>query len=151
MNILFVNSHAFYSEPLGSMQLSAIARSLGHTTRLMFLTRHSITDTIEDFRPDLICYSAMTPNEHLFQDCDETVRDHMARTGRQNCFGSKTTPMLNKPSQGAIKNQPAERGKNVASMRGMYEKSASPWNPNPITVMIAIARTSPIISQFLFK
>jgi anaerobic magnesium-protoporphyrin IX monomethyl ester cyclase len=83
MRILFVNSHAFYSEPLGTMQLSAICKEMGHETRLSVLTRKSIAEDLEAFQPDLIGYSVMTPNEHLFAKADQAVKAYSKRKGQK--------------------------------------------------------------------
>jgi anaerobic magnesium-protoporphyrin IX monomethyl ester cyclase len=82
VRILFVNSHAFYSEPLGTMQLSAICKAAGHETKLAIITRHSLFDILEQFSPDVIGYSAMTPNEHLFIMADEIVQEYAKNIGK---------------------------------------------------------------------
>ena len=67
----------------------------------------------------------------------------MANGGRQSCRGSEMVFSLNKPSQGAIKNQPIKRGMKVVDMRGKKDNSASPWETNPMIVMITKTITSP--------
>jgi len=74
MRVLLVSSHVFYSEPLGTMQISAICKAHGHETRLAVITRDDIRAILDSFAPDVIGYSAMTPNEHMFIHADKTVR-----------------------------------------------------------------------------
>ena len=85
MRILFVNSHVFYSEPLGTMQLSSICRDAGHETRLAVITRDSMKDVLEDFEPDLVGYSTMTPNEHYFVNADAAVRSYAESSNKRVC------------------------------------------------------------------
>jgi len=75
MRVLLVNSHVFFSEPLGTMQISAICKARGHLTRLAVITRDNIRTILDSFVPDLIGYSAMTPNEHMFLTADQVVRE----------------------------------------------------------------------------
>ncbi|OAN54995.1 B12-binding domain-containing radical SAM protein [Magnetospirillum moscoviense] len=83
MKILFVTSHLFYSEPLGVMLLSAIAKRKGHQTRLCVLTRQSMEEALREFEPDVIGYSTITANEQFFIDGDNEVKDYMRQTGRK--------------------------------------------------------------------
>ncbi|MBF0294461.1 MAG: B12-binding domain-containing radical SAM protein [Magnetococcales bacterium] len=83
MRILFVVADLFFSEPLGVMLLGAIARQYGHQPRLLALTRHRLTDTLREFDPDVVAYSAMTPDEHLFVQADAVVRRHQQWRGRR--------------------------------------------------------------------
>lgn len=82
MRVLLVNSHAFYSEPLGTMQISGICKAHGHETKLAVITRHNLREMLEAFAPDLVGYSAMTPNEHMFMMADETVRTYAKGLGK---------------------------------------------------------------------
>jgi radical SAM superfamily enzyme YgiQ (UPF0313 family) len=83
MKILFVTSHLFFSEPLGVMLLSAIAKRDGHQTKLCVLTRQSIDEALQEFEPDVIGYSTITANEHYFIAADAQVEEHARRTGRK--------------------------------------------------------------------
>ncbi|MFQ5445135.1 MAG: B12-binding domain-containing radical SAM protein, partial [Nitrospinales bacterium] len=74
MKVLFVVPDLFFSEPLGVMQLSAICKNAGHQTHLVALKRNSIQEILQEYSPDLIAYSVMTPDEHLFEAADRTVR-----------------------------------------------------------------------------
>ena len=82
MRILIVNSHAFFSEPLGTMQLSAICKAHGHDTKLAIITRHNIREILDSYAPDLVGYSAMTPNEHYFIMADKIVRAYAEKLGK---------------------------------------------------------------------
>lgn len=75
MRVLFVVADLYFSEPLGVMILSGICRNNGHQTRLAVLQQQNISEILDEFQPDLIGYSAMTPDEHLFVDADVEVRD----------------------------------------------------------------------------
>jgi len=70
MRILFVVADLYFSEPLGVMILSGVCKNAGHQTRLGLLEKQDITKVLEEFVPDVIAYSAMTPDEHLFIDAD---------------------------------------------------------------------------------
>ncbi len=82
MNILFVISELYFSEPLGVMQLSAVCRKNGHRTMLVSLKDHSLVNALNAFDPDLVAYSTMTPDERLFQKADGIVRSWMKKTGK---------------------------------------------------------------------
>lgn len=81
LRVLFVVSDIFLSEPLGSMQLSAICRQHGHTTRFAALTRRDFGRRVAEFRPDVVAYSAMTPDAQLFAAADREVRRWAAESG----------------------------------------------------------------------
>ena len=74
MKILFVISKIFFSEPLGVMQLSAICKKNGHTTRLVSLLDHSLIDVLNEYKPTLICYNTMSPDEELFAKADKIIK-----------------------------------------------------------------------------
>ncbi|MEI6808311.1 MAG: radical SAM protein [bacterium] len=74
MRVLFVISDVFMSEPLGSMQLSAVCKQKGHSTRFMALKHHDIVDQLNEYQPDLVAYSTMTPDAHLFASADQRVK-----------------------------------------------------------------------------
>ena len=73
MRILFVVADLYFSEPLGVMILSGVCKNAGHQTRLGILEKQDIAKVVEEFAPDVIAYSAMTPDEHLFIKADATV------------------------------------------------------------------------------
>ena len=74
MRVLFVIADLYFSEPLGAMVLSGVCRNAGHRTKLAILEKQDIANLLGDFSPDVIAYSAMTPDEHLFIKADATVR-----------------------------------------------------------------------------
>lgn len=57
------------------MQLSAICKKAGHTVRLIDLHRFDLKKTVEEFKPKVVGYSAMSTNIELFRKCDEQIRD----------------------------------------------------------------------------
>lgn len=73
MRILFVVADLFFSEPLGVMILSSVCRNAGHQTKLCILRKHGVESVLAEFEPDMIAYSAMTPDEHLFIKTDVAV------------------------------------------------------------------------------
>lgn len=83
MKILFFVSEAFYSEPLGVMILSAIARRDGHSVRLAVLNRHDVASLLDEFKPDVAAYSTMTPNESMFIQADRVVCEWRLRNDRR--------------------------------------------------------------------
>lgn len=83
MKVLFVISDLFFSEPLGVMYLSAMLKSRGHVTRLAVLSHGDLVRVLEDFQPDLVGYSSMTSDEHLFREVDGSVRAWIANAGRR--------------------------------------------------------------------
>lgn len=83
MRILFVVSDLFFSEPLGVMLLSAIARKDGHQTLLVALKRQRMATILHAFNPDVVAYSAMTAYEHMFYQADQVVRQYQATSGRK--------------------------------------------------------------------
>jgi len=80
--ILFVISEMFYSEPLGVMQLSAILKQAGHSTKLAILKDGLFLDQVELFDPDLIAYSTMSPDINLFKDADSRLLTYLKQQGR---------------------------------------------------------------------
>lgn len=85
MRVLFVVADLYFSEPLGAMILSGVCRKAGHQTRLAVLQRGDIGIHLDAFKPDLVAYSAMTPDEHLFIEADATVRAWAQRHKRKVC------------------------------------------------------------------
>src|SRR5262245_16497828 len=83
MRVLFVIADLYFSEPLGAMILSGVCRKAGHETRLAILQQQDIADILEDFNPDVVAYSTMTPDEHLFVTADAVVRRWTMSTGKR--------------------------------------------------------------------
>jgi radical SAM superfamily enzyme YgiQ (UPF0313 family) len=83
MKVLFVVSDLFFSEPLGAMILSAVCKAAGHVTRLSVLKGGDMAADLDAFEPDLLAYSAMTPDEHLFADADRVAQAWAAQRGRR--------------------------------------------------------------------
>jgi len=83
LKILFLNADIFISEPLGVMTLSAICKRLHHETKLIALKKHSLIKTLNDFKPDLIAYSAMSADIDLFRRADESVIQWCSDRGKR--------------------------------------------------------------------
>ena len=83
MRILFVIADLYFSEPLGAMILSGVCKKAGHQTRLAILQQRPISELLTEFQPDVIAYSAMTPDEHLFVNADAIVRQWAQSCGRR--------------------------------------------------------------------
>jgi len=82
MKILFVVADLFISEPIGIMQLSAICKKNKHSTKLIALRRHSLLKSLQEFEPDIIAYSAMTPDWKLFKEADSLVKKFIKQNKR---------------------------------------------------------------------
>jgi anaerobic magnesium-protoporphyrin IX monomethyl ester cyclase len=73
MRILFCVADIFLGEPNGVLQLSAIAKRNGHEVKLLALRRQSLARTLAQWNPDIIAYSAMSPEMSLFRLADAQV------------------------------------------------------------------------------
>lgn len=73
MKILFVIADVFLSEPLGLMQLSAICKSNDWDTRLATIRRHNVVNAVNTYQPDIIAYSAMSPDVQKFKTVDKAI------------------------------------------------------------------------------
>lgn len=74
MRILFCVADVFVGEPHGVLQLSAIARRCGHDVRLNSLSQKNLRTALDEWNPDVVAYSAMSPEIKVFLSADETVR-----------------------------------------------------------------------------
>jgi radical SAM superfamily enzyme YgiQ (UPF0313 family) len=83
MRILFVISTPYAIEPLGVMQLSAIARRAGHETSLAILTRGDLRRAVERLNPDVVAYSAMSADIPALAPQDQRLRDWLRSIGRR--------------------------------------------------------------------
>jgi anaerobic magnesium-protoporphyrin IX monomethyl ester cyclase len=82
MRILFVVEKILLSEPLGLMQLSSICRQQGHQTKLLSLIKTPVLKAIDEYNPDIIAYSAMTPSVGLFIRTDDLVKEYIKRSNK---------------------------------------------------------------------
>jgi len=73
MRILICVADVFLGEPNGVLQLAAIAKREGHEVKLLALRRHSLLQELEHWNPDVIAYSAMSPEIPLFRKADALV------------------------------------------------------------------------------
>lgn len=80
MRILFVIAGIYFQEPIGIMQLSAICKKKGHTTRLVVLDIHPLRHILHGFAPDMVCYSTMSADEPLFLRADQIVKEYQSET-----------------------------------------------------------------------
>ena len=83
MRILFVISNPFAVEPLGVMQLSAIARRAGHETSLAILTRSDLRRAVERLSPDVVAYSATSACIPALAQQDRRLREWLRSSGRR--------------------------------------------------------------------
>ena len=83
MRILFVVPTLFYSEPMGVMQLSAICKAAGHQTKLASLQKHDLRAMLDEFRPDIVGYSVMSPDYIRFEHADRAVRSWSRKSGHK--------------------------------------------------------------------
>jgi len=70
MNILFVIRDISFADHVSVAHLSAIAKSLGHSTHLCILSKDNFDNSIEETSPDIVAYSANVA------DFDEMVEKH---------------------------------------------------------------------------
>jgi len=83
MKVLFVVSQIFYSEPLGVMQLSAIVKQQGGQTKLSILKNGMLMKDIEEFQPDIIAYSVMSPDAHIFEENDKAAKAYIVNSKKK--------------------------------------------------------------------
>ena len=83
MRILFVISTPFAVEPLGVLQLSAIARRLGHETSLAISARGDLRRAVERVSPDVVAYSAASADIPALALQDRRLRDWLRSNGRR--------------------------------------------------------------------
>ncbi len=74
MKVLLIVSDLFLGEPLGILLISAILKRAGHQTKLVALRRHDLLKELVTYEPDVVAYSAMTPESQLFAHGDALVR-----------------------------------------------------------------------------
>ena len=82
MKILFVTSHAFLLEPLGTMLMSAIGRNYQHKIRLVILRRGNVVQQVDRWKPDVVAYSAMSTDMPMFRAVDKEIRKKYASNGK---------------------------------------------------------------------
>ena len=82
MKILFVISGVYFQEPMGTLQLSAIARKRGHKTDMAVIGLHSVVDAVKAMQPDLIAYSTMSADERMFIKHDNEVKEYLQSSGK---------------------------------------------------------------------
>lgn len=83
MKVLFAIASEFLSEPLGVMQLIAIAKASGHDARLLVLARGDLAGQAVQWRPDVVAYSAMTPSLDAFREEDRRLLEALPAAGRR--------------------------------------------------------------------
>lgn len=94
MKVLFAIADLHFAEPLGAMVLSSVCKQHRHTTRLAVLRRDDFRKVLDDFVPDVVAYSCMTPDEAVFSEAADRVRAWSAehkRTVRQIMGGPHPT------------------------------------------------------------
>lgn len=83
MKVLLIVSDLFIGEPIGVLQLSAIIRAQGHQVKLIGLRSHPLRISLEEFLPDVVAYSAASPEIRLFEKADRVVLHWCNETGRK--------------------------------------------------------------------
>lgn len=78
--ILFISDN-FIDEGLGIMCLSSYLKANGHEVALTLLSQHSDADSLLSFvknvRPDLVAFSAMTPQVDTFRPITKLIKEHI--------------------------------------------------------------------------
>jgi anaerobic magnesium-protoporphyrin IX monomethyl ester cyclase len=83
MRVLFAISTPFAIEPLGVMQLAALARKEGHRIALAILKRCDLRKAVATFQPEVVAYSASSGDIPLVTERDGRLRDWMQAEGRR--------------------------------------------------------------------
>jgi len=83
MKVLFIISDLFIGEPIGALQLAAIVKKQGCRVDLIGLRSHPLFLTLERIQPDVVAYSAASPEILLFKKADQVVRKWCRNNGRQ--------------------------------------------------------------------
>ncbi len=83
MRVLLIVSDLFIGEPIGALQLAAIVRAQGHQVELIGLRSHPLLAKLHSYLPDVIAYSAASPEIRLFQKADQVVLGWCKETGRK--------------------------------------------------------------------
>lgn len=74
MRVLLVVSDLFFGEPMGALQIGAVLKGKGHAVSLLALCRTSLSERLAAWQPDVIAYSAMSPDVPIMRDADQIVR-----------------------------------------------------------------------------
>jgi len=74
MKILIVVHYIDYIDSVGIMLISALAKKAGHTTGLGILSRENIINKIQDFKPDVVAYSASTGEHKYYIEANEAIK-----------------------------------------------------------------------------
>jgi radical SAM superfamily enzyme YgiQ (UPF0313 family) len=83
MKVMFVVSHLHLSGRLGPLQLMAICREHGHEARLVTLTHEDLVRTVRDWQPDVVAYSAMSPEVPGLRSHDTRLQTYLATSGQK--------------------------------------------------------------------
>lgn len=74
MKILFVIKDTYVVERIGLMTLSAVLKNAGHMTEIVLTEREDVYKVMEDFKPDVLCYSLMTGEHNYFLDLNRELK-----------------------------------------------------------------------------
>ncbi len=83
MKILFVNSDIFLTEPVGLLYLSAVLKRNHYDTSLTALRKESFREKLDTYNPDVIAYSAMSPEARLFINADAIAKKWIADSNKR--------------------------------------------------------------------
>lgn len=83
LKVLIVVHTVFFSEPLGAMAISAMHKSKGHQTRLAVLKKDNMRQVLDEYQPDIVGYSVMSPDVAAFTTADAEVKQWIADTGHR--------------------------------------------------------------------
>lgn len=74
MKILFAVQFTGYIDQLGIMLLSALAKRSGHTTGICVLSQERILRRVEEWRPDVVAYSAATGEHKYYVEANKSIK-----------------------------------------------------------------------------
>lgn len=74
MKILFAVQAIDYIDPVGIMQISALARMRGHSTHLGILSRENIIEKVRTLKPDMVAYGGSTGEHKYYIDANKRIK-----------------------------------------------------------------------------
>ena len=75
IKVLFVTGTMFFGEPMGVMQLSAILKKKSIVTKMIALRVHSLQETLDEFKPDVIGLRTLSFFKDFFHKTAAMIRN----------------------------------------------------------------------------
>jgi len=74
MKVLFVIKDTYMIERIGIMTLSAILKRAGHDTEVMKTEVGDVERKMQEYEPDVLCYTLMTGEHNYFLDLNRSLK-----------------------------------------------------------------------------